>query len=176
MIPDLGLHVSPVQKGSGFLLAVVECAFSQSHKDLLEKMKSEVDGWPKIVLVILILVSEHCNYHSPSEGMLTWEFFSQHNIVDVCLTIDGFLTLPQSAERGVLNINKSNSSELSESSTMEQPNSPDPAEAGTNSKSEYVAEPVVLDPMIVAGHIWCNIKKVEYHVWVKGWGQECKPG
>jgi len=57
---------------------------------------------------------------------------------------DEFFTLPQSAE-----------------------GSPDPTKAMTAADMEAIPESLVLHLVIIAGHTLCDIKKVDYHVWVK---------
>ncbi|KIK19127.1 hypothetical protein PISMIDRAFT_108241, partial [Pisolithus microcarpus 441] len=80
--PDRSLFASPVKAGRGILLAVVECAFSQSREALMKKVRAEVEGWPSILLVILILITEERDYHCPTEGTCTWSFFSQCDTSD----------------------------------------------------------------------------------------------
>ncbi|KIK17983.1 hypothetical protein PISMIDRAFT_14711 [Pisolithus microcarpus 441] len=166
--------MSPIQAGSDVLLAVVECAFSQSCEDVMKKVQAEVEGWPSIILVILIFISENCDYHSPQEGTPTWSFFSQ---CDMCVSQDDFLALPQPIEAYAMNFNESTSSDSSsinspkaESPTRLDPSSP--IEQDSDSEVNFEPEPVVIKPIIVADHTWCAIKDIKFNVWIREDGAE----
>ncbi|KIK21168.1 hypothetical protein PISMIDRAFT_12434 [Pisolithus microcarpus 441] len=119
--PDRSLFASPVEVGRGVLLAVVECAFSQSHEALMKKVRAEVEGWPSILLVILILVTEERDYHCPMEGTRTWSFFSQR---DACFLEDTFLALPPSIEACAVKFDETTSTSDSNSTDRPEAESP----------------------------------------------------
>lgn len=166
--PDLALVAMPVQKGPSQLLAIVECAFSQDHASLMQKIRHEIEGWPEIALVVLILVSEPQDYHSPKEEMMAWKFFSQH---ERCLSPEDFLALPASIDASDSELTDSDELELS----SEQSNSavqPDSAEQSSTHSNSDDLESLVLKPVMIAGHTWCHIGTVEYQVWIKNDGDE----
>ncbi|KIK26108.1 hypothetical protein PISMIDRAFT_9061 [Pisolithus microcarpus 441] len=172
--PDHSLFTSPVKAGPGILLAVVECTFSQSREDVMKKVRAEVEGWPTIVLVILIFVSEDRDYHSPKEGTPTWSFFSQH---DACFSEDNFFALPQSIKACATIFDESTSSDSSSTDRpeVESPTRLDPSssiEQDSDSEADFEPEPVVIEPIVVADHTWCAIKEVEFNVWIREDGAE----
>ncbi|KIK13755.1 hypothetical protein PISMIDRAFT_17770 [Pisolithus microcarpus 441] len=172
--PDHSLFASPVEAGPGVLLAVVECAFSQSREDVMKKVRAEVEGWPTIVLVILIFISEDRDYHSPKEGTPTWSFFSQ---CDACFLEDNFFALPRSIEACTMIFNESTSSDSSSTNRpeVESPTRLDPSSSikqDLDSKADFEPEPVVIEPIVVADHTWCAIKEVEFDVWIREDGAE----
>jgi hypothetical protein len=61
----------------------------------MEKIRKEVDAWPEIFLVVMILIKEAQEYRSPQEGSATWDFHSQH---EECLPPESFLVLPATAD------------------------------------------------------------------------------
>ncbi|KIK13799.1 hypothetical protein PISMIDRAFT_17734 [Pisolithus microcarpus 441] len=135
----------------------------------MKKVRAEVEGWPTIVLVILIFVLEDCDYHSPKEGTPTWSFFSQR---DTCFLEDNFFTLPRSIEACTMIFNKSTSSDSSSTDRPEvkSPMRLDPSssiEQDSDSEANFKPEPVVIKPIVVADHTWCAIKEVEFNVWIR---------
>ncbi|KAI6024540.1 hypothetical protein EDC04DRAFT_2606341 [Pisolithus marmoratus] len=171
--PDLALVMSPVTRGPSVFLAVVECAFSQDRNDLMKKVQCEVEGWAQIAFVVVILISENHPYHSPKEGTQTWSFFSQLN---VSFSEENFLALPQSIEACAVKLNKPTSTSGSHSINKPDSSSPlDPsisteqseAETNINSEAELEPQPIEIKPIMVTGHMWCNIRDVQYHVWTK---------
>ncbi|KIK18853.1 hypothetical protein PISMIDRAFT_14046 [Pisolithus microcarpus 441] len=172
--PDRSLFASPVEAGPGILLAVVECAFSQSREDVMKKVRAEVEGWPTIILIILIFVSEDRDYHSPKEGTPTWSFFSQH---DACFSEDNFFALPRSIEACTTIFDESTSSDSSSTDRPEvkSPTQLDPSssiEQDSDSEADFEPEPMVIEPIVVADHTWCTIKEVEFDVWIREDGAE----
>ncbi|KAI6011624.1 hypothetical protein EDC04DRAFT_2609799 [Pisolithus marmoratus] len=174
--PDLALVTNLLTEVSDTLFAIVECTFSQDCDDLMKKVWCEVEGWPQIVLVIVILISENRPYCSPKEGTKTWSFFSK---LDISFLKEGFLALPQSIEACTAMLNKHTST--SGSCSIDKPNSPmqlDPststeqselteAETDTDTEAEPKPQPVEFKPITVTGHMWCDIRDVQYHVWTK---------
>ncbi|KAH0826533.1 hypothetical protein J3R83DRAFT_5545 [Lanmaoa asiatica] len=157
--PDLALVATSTGGGSSSrnVFAVVECAFSQDHGNLMKKIQEEVEGWPEIALVVAIFVSEVRNYKSPPADSPTWDYFAQHESV---LSSNHFLSLPPS-------IDKSATSALVEYSSDTAHHSPSAVSDGSDSDSDHEPEPLVLGPITIAGHTWCEIRDVQYHVWVK---------
>ncbi|KAI5981995.1 hypothetical protein EDC04DRAFT_2916032 [Pisolithus marmoratus] len=171
--PDLALVTNPVMRGPSVFLAIVKCAFSQDRDDLMKKVRCEVEGWLQITLVIVILISENCPYCSPKEGTQTWSFFSQ---LDISFSKENFLTLPQSIKTCAVKLNEPTST--SGSCSINKPDSSSPldpsistkqseAETNIDSEAELEPQPIEIKPIMVAGHMWCNIRDVQYHVWTK---------
>ncbi|KAI6041975.1 hypothetical protein EDC04DRAFT_2601280 [Pisolithus marmoratus] len=142
--PNLALVTSSVTRGPSIFLAVVECAFSQDCDDLMKK-----------------------------EGTQTWSFFSQ---LDVSFSEEKFLALPQSIEACAAKLNEPTST--SGSCSVNKPDSSLPldpsistkqsdAETDINSEAKLEPQPVEIKPIMVTGHMWCNIRDVQYHVWTK---------
>jgi len=139
------------------VLAVVECAFSQDHDSLMMKIRNEVKGWPGIVLVVAIFVSEARDYKSPPADSPTWNYFAQHDSV---LSPNHFLSLPPA-------IDESAASAPVEHNPSGTPDCYSTDSDGSNSDSDGELEPLVLDPITIAGHTWCEIHDVQYRVWVQ---------
>ncbi|KIK15667.1 hypothetical protein PISMIDRAFT_16360 [Pisolithus microcarpus 441] len=140
----------------------------------MKKVWAEVEGWPSIILVILIFVLKDCNYHSPKEGTPTWSFFSRRN---ACVLEDNFLALPQSVEAYAMNFDKSTSSDSSsidrpEAKSLMQLDPSSPIKQDSDSEADFKPEPMVIKPIIVADHTWCAIKDVEFDVWIREDGAE----
>ncbi|KIK16519.1 hypothetical protein PISMIDRAFT_15780 [Pisolithus microcarpus 441] len=140
----------------------------------MKKVQAEVEGWPSIILIILIFVSEDHDYHSPQEGTPTWSFFSQ---CDACVSQDDFLALPQSIEAYATNFDESTSSDSSsinspEAESLTQLDPSSPIEQDLDSKVDFKPEPMVIEPIVVADHTWCAIKDVEFDVWIREDGAE----
>ena len=173
--PNLALVAMPIKHmlSSSNLLAVVECAFGQDRDKLMKKIRSEVEGWPEIVLVVMIIVSETRGYISPEDGSPTWDFFGEH---ESCLPPDDFLSLPRSIDECITNslvehtLNCTCSDPQASFDTTNLHHSTDPTELHSDAASDETDDepgPLVLDPIAVAGHMWCDISSVEYRVWVK---------
>ncbi|KAF8128996.1 hypothetical protein EV363DRAFT_1169749 [Boletus edulis] len=164
--PDLALATRPAEgeSSSSNLLAVVECAFSQDRNQLMEKVRSEVEGWPGIVLAVVIIVSEACSCHSPLMGSPSWDFFAQHKS---CLSPDTFLSLPHSIDECVADTPVKVPSDCLDDSSVSSNVCFDAVSDDSDSDTDGGSEPLVLDPIILAGHKWCDIGDVQYYVWVK---------
>ncbi|KIK77253.1 hypothetical protein PAXRUDRAFT_36815 [Paxillus rubicundulus Ve08.2h10] len=135
-------------------------------------VRDELEGWPDIVLIIIILILESQKYCSPQDGLATWKFFSQQ---DGCLSPTDFISLPATIDKcnemltsppvadSFSNANSPGSTESShsDSDSTEEPG----VTVVTNPEDD--AEPFTLEPITIAGHTWCHIKNVQYHVWVK---------
>jgi len=141
--PDLSLIIMSLKRkmsrGQDFeVLAIVECAFSQNKSDLEEKIRNELAACPEIALVITILINESETYHRPTEESQAWRMFSQE---EKCQDATSFLRF--------------NESDISSKSKSEP------------KSDSSLKEDFTLQPIVIAGHQWCSISSVEYHVWVK---------
>jgi len=72
-----------------------ECAFSQGEKVLVKKLQLEVDAHPEILLVMMIVITEAHQFHSPKEDSTAWEMFRRQpelacfeDFVDMMQTTD----------------------------------------------------------------------------------------
>ncbi|KAG6381045.1 hypothetical protein JVT61DRAFT_5441 [Boletus reticuloceps] len=156
--PGLALVcMSTGQRCSKNVFAMVECAYSQDRNSLMEKIRDEVEGWPEITLVVAIIVTEDHDYKSPLEDSPTWNYFAQHESI---LSPQDFLSLHPSIDGSMV-----------EHSPL---NTADPAGprystvlGESDSDSDDELEPLVLNPITIAGHTWCHIHDVQYLVWVK---------
>ena len=169
--PNLALVTEAVDDGLSLdLLGIVECAFSQDRSELMEKVKNETEGWPDIAFVIVILVLQAQDYHSPKDSTPTWTFFSQQ---DGCLAPNDFLRLPSTIDKYLSRLKVVHLSPPP-STSAEHPDSPkfhstEPAELTNEYDSEdsVPPPPLELSPINIVGHTWCHISSIKYRIWVR---------
>ena len=93
--PDLSLILMPMSGTESSELAVIgECAFTQDKDQLEYKLRHEIEAHPEVVMVIMIIISEVKNYHSPQFETKAWKHFSKE---PMCLDAKSFLTLREPA-------------------------------------------------------------------------------
>ncbi|KAI6013854.1 hypothetical protein EDC04DRAFT_2609172 [Pisolithus marmoratus] len=74
-------------------LSLTLMSMTSSNLDLLkDKVRKEIAVYPEVVLVIMILIKEAPNYHSPAEGSAAWNQFPKQNWLDE----EAFLSLKHS--------------------------------------------------------------------------------
>ena len=145
---------------------VVSPPFGQDHNKLMMKIRSKVEGWPEIVLVVMIIVSEARGYVSPEDSSPTWDFFGEH---ESCLPPNDFLSLPRSIDECITNSSVEHTPNCTcldpqaSFDTTDSHHSTDPTELHLDAASDKTNDepgPLVLDLIVVAGHMWCDISSV----------------
>ncbi|KAI6010300.1 hypothetical protein BKA83DRAFT_4503634 [Pisolithus microcarpus] len=78
-IPDLALVISSIKgnKIQRFPL-IVECAFSQPHQKVFEKVTMLIAARPEVLMVVIVLINESPHYQSPFKKSLAWKTFANH--------------------------------------------------------------------------------------------------
>jgi hypothetical protein len=89
--PDLSLLLSAVEQSSSALVPILaECAFTQDRNDLWKKLQNEIKVHPELVIVLVIMITEKPEYHSPPDESNAWNLFVKE---DRCRTCGHFLEL-----------------------------------------------------------------------------------
>ncbi|KAI6046729.1 hypothetical protein EDC04DRAFT_2597848 [Pisolithus marmoratus] len=110
---------------------------------------------------------------TPQRRGQTWSFFSQLNGP---FSEENFLALPQSINACAAKLNEPTSTSGSHSINKPESSSPlDPSisaeqskvETDIDSEAKLEPQPIEIKPIMVAGHTWCNIRDIQYHVWTK---------
>jgi hypothetical protein len=154
--PDLALVATSTGHSSWRkVFAVVECAFSQDRDKLMKKIQDEVEGWPEIAFVLAIFVTEVPDYKSPLEDSPTWKYFAQHTSILPC---NLFMALPPTLD------GPSNADDLDRRAAVAAVSSSSDTDSDSDDSDDGELE---LRPIIKAGHKWCDVREVQYRVWVK---------
>ncbi|KAG2357124.1 hypothetical protein BDR07DRAFT_1612678 [Suillus spraguei] len=61
------------------VLVIMECAFAQDADSVLRKIKYEIAGHPKVLMVILVVIDEHQPYCSPGRISEAWQTLRQES-------------------------------------------------------------------------------------------------
>lgn len=74
--PDLTLFLaSPMDPQTPEIPIIIKCTFSQDCASLWKTMKKEIDAHPEVVLLIVIIITEMPDYHSPGKDSDVWKQF-----------------------------------------------------------------------------------------------------
>lgn len=96
--PDLSLLLaSLMDPPSPEIPLLVECAFSQDRDGLWTKLRGEIDVHPEVVLVVVIIITETPDYHSPEGDSDAWNQFVKE---DHCRDCKSFLGLKNRHDAG----------------------------------------------------------------------------
>jgi len=93
LVPDMLISLMAVH-GSTFTaswyLLIGECAFSKQKSHIVNKLKKYIQGFPNLMVVVMVIIDEVCDYQSPLKNSDTWEFFWN---IDKVPSLDEFLAL-----------------------------------------------------------------------------------
>ncbi|KAG6374252.1 hypothetical protein JVT61DRAFT_4267 [Boletus reticuloceps] len=78
---------------------ILEAAFTQTASAVFKKVKGLIDTCPEVLMVVIILIDEKDNYHSPVEGFPVWEKFKQDHHI---LGVEEFVSMADSSAEAVV--------------------------------------------------------------------------
>ena len=92
-VTDLSLvfmSVRPTKEKIHKIPFILECAFTQPHSKVFDKVEELITTHPEASMVIIILIKEAATYTSPVEGSPAWERFKQD---EVAKSLEGFMSV-----------------------------------------------------------------------------------
>lgn len=76
-VPDVMLTASLLSKArESDVYVIIECAFTQTFKNVQQKLRQELGLRPEVILAVIISIEEGSKFESPKQGSKAWEFFS----------------------------------------------------------------------------------------------------
>ena len=92
-VTDLSLvftFVRPTKEKIRKIPFILECAFTQPHNKVFDKVEELITTCPEASMVVVILIKKAAAYTSPVEGSPAWECFKQD---EVAKSLKGFMSV-----------------------------------------------------------------------------------